>query len=897
MRISPFRQGSAHGSLSTLTERASALVTSTLSPPTGGGRRTKAKAKGRAVAAAVPGVSSSIRRHRPSKLLALLVLSVVSGLLVAFLALPFVGGLGATAKASADFFNDLPSKLLVPPLAQRSVIVDSAGNRLATLHGAEDRVDIPFSQIPVTMRHAIVAIEDRRFYEHHGVDYKGLLRAALKNQESGEVTQGGSTLTQQYVKNVLLESATTKAERKAATERTAKRKIQEARYALALERRLTKDQILANYLNITNFGDGAYGVQAAAQHYFGIPAKDLNVVQAATLAGIVNAPTAYDPKLHPKAALSRRNLVLDQMVVAKYLTRAQANYGKKFPLGLSEAFVRVSDGCDMAGSAAFFCDYVRTTLLNDKNFGVTPAARERRLFEGGLTIRTSLDPKIQAETQNAVDSLNPPGGRIGTADVVMQPGTGAVLAMAVNRVYGDTTDHLPVYGTVNGKHVESADRVHTKFNYATAPSFQEGSTAKLFTLGAALEQGMPTSTTFVSPQCVYVSGGQFDNPPSGKQCAPDVPGQFAPFGEGFVNAGDSEAGTFDMGQATAGSVNTYFVQLEKRAGVANVRQMAVKLGVAAPRMQTKAAEVGSLTLGSVEVSVLDMATAYNTIAGHGLRCYPKPVVKMTTAKGGPVDYAGPGKCEQVVSPEIADTVTWMLQGVISNGTASQNGQIYRPAAGKTGTTDEHFDAWFVGYIPQLTSAVWLGDARSPVKYPMQYAGYVAPGESVSTVPDGTIINGVSQTPVFGGDMPTRIWAATMIAASQGLPQQNFPPPPATTQLGQNAGVPNVAGLDLATASGALSAAGLTPVQGGTSPSGYPYGTVVFTTPGSGSQATTGSVVTMYTSSGPAPVYVPPPPPAPVYVPPPPQPAPPPPPAQPKPQPPANPKPPPAAPKR
>ncbi len=223
------------------------------------------------------------------------------------------------------------------------------------------------------------------------------------------------------------------------------RKLREARYALALERKLTKDQILTNYLNIANFGDGAYGVEAAAEHYFGVHAKQLNVVQAATLAGIVNAPTAYDPKLHPKAALDRRNLVIDQMVVSKYLTKAQANYAKTFPLGLSKAYQRTADACEAAGVAAFFCDYVRSTLLNDPKFGATAEVRQRRLFEGGLTIQTSFDPQAQAAAQQAVDTVVPPGGRIATAEVVMQPGTGDVLAMAINRTYGDTTDHLPVF--------------------------------------------------------------------------------------------------------------------------------------------------------------------------------------------------------------------------------------------------------------------------------------------------------------------------------------------------------------------------------------------------------------------------------------------------------------------
>ena len=336
------------------------------------------------------------------------------------------------------------------------------------------------------------------------------------------MTQGGSTLTQQYVK-MFLESATTPAEVKAATDRSFQRKLREARYALALERKLTKDQILTNYLNIANFGDGAYGVEAAAQHYFGIHAKQLNVVQAALLAGIVNSPTAYDPKLHPKAALERRRLVIDQMVASKYLTPAQAKYAKTFPLGLSKAYVPSSDGCEPAGSAAFFCSYVRNLLLNDPNFGPTADARAHRLFDGGLTIKTSLDPKMQAEAQTAVDTIIPAGGRVGTAAVVMQPGTGDVLAMAINRVYGDTTDHLPVYGVVKGKLVQSKDHVHTKFNYATSyPGFQAGSTFKLFTIAAALSKGLSTATSFNSPACIYLTNfGQ--NPPNPGQCPADTP--------------------------------------------------------------------------------------------------------------------------------------------------------------------------------------------------------------------------------------------------------------------------------------------------------------------------------------------------------------------------------------
>jgi membrane peptidoglycan carboxypeptidase len=792
----------------------------------------------------LPGMTED-RSHlaRPAKLLAMIALSVVGGLLLAVIMLPVVGGIGVTAKASADFFNDLPSALVQPPLPERSMMFDRNGNRIATLHGAEDRISIPFSDIPVAMRRAIVAIEDRRFYEHHGIDYRGIVRAALTNQANSNVTQGGSTLTQQYVKNVLIEAATTPAELKEARERTVQRKIREARYALALERNLSKDQILANYLNIANFGDGAYGVEAAAQHYFGIHAKQLNIVESALLAGIVNSPTAYDPKLHPKAAIARRNLVLDQMALAKYITPAQFKYAKTFPVGLTQKYVKVSDGCELAGNAAYFCAYVRDTLLNDPTFGVTRDARARRLFEGGLTIKTSLDPAIQAAAQNAVDTLIPAGGRIATADVVMKPGTGDVLAMAINRRYADTTDHLPVYGKVNGKVVESADHFDTKFNFATQGSYQAGSTFKMFTLAAALEKGLATSTSFLSPSCIYVANFG-DNPPGTPgQCPSDTPGVISPFGQGYVNSDPAEAGVYNMAAGTASSVNTYFVQLEKKVGIEPVREMAQRLGVRSPTLNGPDALVGSLTLGSREVSPLDMATAYATIAAHGLRCYPKPVLTMSGSDGKAVKGVAVSACKQVLTPGISDTVTSLLEGVITSGTGSNNGQIGRPAAGKTGTTDNHFDAWFVGYIPQLVSAVWVGDSRSPSLYPMQFS---------PTTPDGTIIGGQQQGSVYGGDVPTKVWAATMRAAAANLPWENFPPPDQQVVIGVQSPIPNVAGMDVAAASAALSSAGFTPVNGGSSPSSYAPGTVVFTTPGGGSTASSGSSVSIFVSSGPAP---------------------------------------------
>src|SRR3954451_19964739 len=296
----------------------------------------------------LPGMSEDDNRPRKVRLLSMLALSVVGGLLLALLCLPLVGGVGLGAKSTADTFNDLPAELFAPPLPERSVVLDRNGAPIAALHGDQDRENVPLARIPVSMRQAIVAIEDRRFYDHHGVDYKGVLRAVVSNQESGEITQGGSTLTQQYVKNVLITLANTDAGREAAQERSIKRKLREARYALALEKKLSKDQILMNYLNIAYFGDGAYGVAAASQHYFGKDIGTVNAAEAALLAGLVQNPNVYNPKLHPAAAKQRRDLVLTAMGESAFLTPEAVRYASAVPVRVRKG-ATVSDGCEAAG--------------------------------------------------------------------------------------------------------------------------------------------------------------------------------------------------------------------------------------------------------------------------------------------------------------------------------------------------------------------------------------------------------------------------------------------------------------------------------------------------------------------------------------------------------------------
>jgi membrane peptidoglycan carboxypeptidase len=670
---------------------------------------------------------------RPRKLLYIVALAVAAGLLAAGIVTPVVLGTGLAAKAASNSFESLPTALPEPTLGRDSVILDAAGNKIATLHGTENRVPVKIAQVPEIMKTAIVDIEDSRFYSHDGIDYKGLLRAALTDT-NGSYSQGGSTITQQYVKNVLLYSADSAEQAAAATDKSIARKIREARLALALEERWSKSQILKGYLNIVYFGQSAYGIGAAAERYFGETVNQLTLPQSALLAGLVQSPTAYDPINHPQAALKRRTEVLQRMQQLGHLTAVQEKAAQAAPLDLHPvAPPAVADPC-LTSTAPFYCDWVRTQLRNDPALGSTQALRDQRLLEGGLTIRTTLDPAVQAAAQSALNETVEPTNSVTVAEAIVQPGTGNVLAMAVNKPYG----------TGPGE---------TTIPVLTTAALQPGSTFKVFTLTAALAQGLPLSTSFYAPAC-YVSPIYHIGSGSGR--TPELG-----CSNGFSNADPAEAADYDLTQATWNSVNTYFIQLEEKVGVQNVADMAVRLGIPAKRLSSVGPNSGSLTIGAYVVSPLDMATAYATLAAHGMRCDPRGALSATTPDGKAVTLTTPPACQQVIPASVADEVTSVLEGVITHGTGYPNASLYgRPAAGKTGTTDGYNSAWFVGYTPQLAAAVEAGNIQAPVANPLinVYAGGRYYGE------------------VFGGDIPALAWGRTLNAALANQPYATLPAP-------------------------------------------------------------------------------------------------------------------------
>jgi membrane peptidoglycan carboxypeptidase len=651
----------------------------------------------------------------------LLVLCSAAGLVLAGVLLPLVGGAGLFARGATVTFNNLPADLKAPPPPERSRLLAADGSTIAEFF-TQDRVNVPLAKVAPIMQKAIIAIEDTRFFSHGAVDLQGTVRAALTNLGKGQTAQGGSTLTQQYVKNVLVAAGD-----KTATADSLARKVREARYAIALEHKLTKTQILERYLNIVYFGEGAYGVESAAHRYFGVSAAQLTLPQAALLAGLVQSPSQYDPLHNPDGAKQRRDEVLNRMRSANFVNEAQRQAASAAPLGAQ--LHAPTFGCETS-SAPFFCDWVHQLILADKQFGANVAEREQALMTGGLTIRTTLQPKVQRAAQKAVMHVVPDGSRVATAVVVVQPGNGAVLGMAVDRRYGSHAGQ-------------------TRLNFATGgqSGFQAGSTFKLFTLAAAIDHGLPLSTTFHAPPKMTIPAGDMHD------CAGDGLSEWK-----VGNAEDGEGGTFGMVRGTWESVNTYFAQLERKVGVCPAWKLANSMGITELSTGKPAAQVPSFTLGADDTSPLQVAGAYAAVAARGMFCAPYGVVSVSGADGG-LREKHPSDCHRVMSTDTADVVTSVLRGVIDGPDGSRTGasaSIGRPAAGKTGTTESFGAAWFSGFTPQMAASVWVGDPRG-ISHPLR----------------DVTVNGRFYSHVYGADLPAAVWKSTMSGALRGVPVENF----------------------------------------------------------------------------------------------------------------------------
>jgi penicillin-binding protein 1A len=661
--------------------------------------------------------------------------------------------------------------------AQSSRIYAADGTLIATLHAEENREDVPLAELPRHVRDAVLAIEDARFWEHRGVDAKAVLRAARANTAEGAVIEGGSTITQQYVKNALL-----------TTDRTIDRKVEEALLAVQLERRYTKERILELYLNTIYLGNGAYGIQAAANEYFGVPASDLDLVQAATLAALIRAPSTTDPYDRPDVAVGRRNLVLTRMAELGWLDEEAAALARLAPLEL------VVPDQDERYPAPHFVERVKRFVLDDPRFGETPAERRALLFGGGLRIQTTIDLDLQTKAEEAVGRvISSPERDPDAALITIDPATGFVRAL------------------VGGQDFFGGG-AQAKIDLATGGNGRPaGSSFKPLVLAAALEKGIPLDKVYDAP-------GRMDIPLTDEVWR-------------VSNYEGGGGGRADLWESTVRSYNTVYAQLILEVGPSDAMAMANRLGVASPLQPFPSA-----VLGTNLVHPLDMAASYATFANRGLRVDPAFVTKIS-GPDGRVLYQHRHLQRRVLDVSVADQVTQVLQTALENGTGVQ-ARIGRPAAGKTGTGQQWRDAWFVGYTPDLVTAVWMGFAEEGQR---------------SMVPPTTRIR------VTGGSWPAQVWQLYMSAALAEVPVTPFPDPEPPEEPAEDdeldpalAALPvlrTVVGMPTGPASEALTRDGYVVERREVPSDEYPPGYVAAQVPPPGTRLAGGSVVVLEIANG------------------------------------------------
>jgi len=789
---------------------------------------------------------------KTSLLVGYLGVTVLCGVLVAALALPAIAVVAYGTKQAATGLQTLPEPLAKPNLQGFTYVYDRNGKLLATFL-AKNQVPVPLAQVAPVMRQAVVDIEDRRFYQHGAADAQGILRAAASNAAAGGTVAGGSTLTQQYVKNTLQAQATTRSQQAAATVQTRARKIQELRYAIGVEKSITKNQILEGYLNIATFGRNLYGVQASALYYFGVPASKLNLPQAAMIAGMTKSPTALDPTgpveglVDPRRdATARRNVVLDTMHQLGHISTVDWQAARRAPLGIVNGGKGnpPQHGC-VSASAAWYCDYVEKLITRSDQFaaiGKTPDDRYRALTTGGLTIRTALDPGIQKLADAGIRSQARPGDNVVAATAIVKPGTGEVLAVANSKGFNQTA--TPPQGTTALNYAVGGE-------YGGTLGFQPGSGMKVFTAAAALADGKNLDYVIDSPYSLKTGNASFAT------CNSQIRQNYA-----VKNASRSENGPVSMNQALQESINTYFVQLEQQVGICAPWKLATSAGLSAwgnkkgsPYLSPiPLGQYQSFTLGTDEVSPLQMSSAYAMFAAGGIYC--KPLVVTSITQNGRAIYQQGSDCTRLIPQGVADAVSWSLYHNVEgdqgyNGTARGLKINGIPFAAKTGTNNLANNGgssavWFNGYNQQFASSMAVGNATNPRDLNGQRLG-------------GRMISDASGAKIAGA-----VWEAVMTSVLKAQTRHpGFAQPDAQyggqgasssllNQAAQQPGtVPDVVGLPNDIATAALQAQGYTVLPGRQRypDGGAPAGQVIRTYPAGGDPATPGSTVIVYESGG------------------------------------------------
>ncbi|MFE3320939.1 penicillin-binding protein [Nocardia sp. NPDC059195] len=758
----------------------------------------------------------------------------LAAVLVAGLLFPLAGGFGFISNRAADAVDNVSAELVEGTVPAVSTMVDANGSPLAWLY-EQRRFEVPSDRISNNMKLAIVSIEDKRFADHKGVDWQGTLRAFLTNTSSGEVQQGASTLDQQYVKNFnLLVVAKTDAERRAAIETTPARKLREIRMALTLDRELSKDEILTRYLNLVPFGNGSYGIQDAAQTYFGIDASQLNITQSAMLAGMVQSSSKLNPYTNVTGVTDRRNTVLDTLIQNIPHRAAEFSKAKAEPLGVLPEPKGLPRGCIAAKDKGFFCDYALQYLAEA---GIS----SEQIDKGGYLIKTTLDPVLQESVKRSVNEQADPNlDNIAEVMSVVAPGQDShpVLAMASSRTYGLNRD---------------ANETLLGQPYSMVGD-GAGSIFKLFTTAAAMEKGLGIAAQIDVPGTYAAKGMGYSNSPG------------CPADSWCVKNAGNYPGSMSVTDALATSPNTAFVKMIQDVGVEAAVDMAVRLGMRAyaepgtsGHGKTSLADhiknnnMGSFTLGPFAINPLELSNVAATLSSGGKWCPPSPIKEVLDRNGKTVPLTQQA-CEQVVDPGLANTLANAMSKDDISGTAAGAARSVgwsAPMSGKTGTTESHRSSAFVGFTNSLASSVYVyGDSPTPgeiCSFPLRNCG------------------ASNASGLFGGNEPARTWFNAIKPLMDRYPPAALPPLDDKYVRGaNNSQVPDVAGKSQGEATSILSGAGFQ-VSAVTGAGSQAKGTVMGSSPNG--SAIPGSVVTIYISDGtvrvPAPTTPPPAAPAPV----------------------------------
>ncbi|MEU6582617.1 transglycosylase domain-containing protein [Nocardia sp. NPDC046763] len=737
---------------------------------------------------------------------------VLAAVLLAGLLFPLAGGFGFISNRAADAVDNVSAELVEGSVPAVSTMVDANGTPFAWLY-EQRRFEVPSEKISNDMKLSLVSVEDKRFADHHGVDWQGTFRAFLTNTSGGQVSQGGSTIDQQYVKNyLLLVVAKTDAERRAAIETTPARKIREIRMALTLDKRLTKDEILTRYLNLVPFGNGSYGIQDAAQTYFGVDAKDLNVVQSAMLAGMVQSSSKLNPYTNAAGVLERRNTVLDTLIQNVPNRADEYRKAKELPLGVLPEPKGLPRGCIAANDRGFFCDYAMQYL---NNAGIS----RDQLEKGGYLIHTTLDPAVQDQVRDSLAAnTNPTLDDIAEVMNIVAPGQDShpVLAMGSSRVYGlDANAHQTVQPQPYSMVGDGA-----------------GSIFKIFTTAAAMEKGLGINATLDVPSFFSAKGMGNSGTPG---CPPET--------YCVKNAGNY-AGSMSVTQALATSPNTAFVKLIQAVGVQPTVDMAVRLGMRSYTQpgtsghgnqsladMIKDQNLGSFTLGPVAINPLELSNVAATLASNGKWCPPTPIKEVVDRNGKQVPLTQQA-CEQVVDPGLANTLANALSQDVVSGTGAGSAHSVGwnvPTSAKTGTTETHRSSAFLAFTNSFAGASYIyGDSPTPgeiCSFPLRSCG------------SGNL---------YGGNEPAKTYLGAMKNVLDRFPPAVLPPLDDKYVRGSNnSQIPDVIGMSQAEATSTLVGAGFQ-VSVTTQP-GANKGTVMNVSPNG--SAIPGSVITLYVSDG------------------------------------------------